>query len=82
MTKREKLRQVMRDLKCGWTLKYGSMATVCIGTCDRWGSPSYGKDYLYWNHYGSSANRVNLESLQWVLDVIFEVEDYLDYEKV
>lgn len=46
------------------------------------GSPSYGKDYLYWNHYGSSANRVNMESLQWILDVIFEVEDYLDYEKV
>ena len=78
MTKREKLRQVMRDLKCGWTLKYGSMATVCIG--ESTGYPI--REYLSWNHYGSSANRVNLESLQWILDVIFEVEDYLNYEKV
>lgn len=80
MTKMDKLREAYQRLKAGWTLRYDSMASCFIGTDDRYNSPSYGKEYIFWNHYGSSANRVNLEEFKWILDVIFEVEDYSAYK--
>jgi len=79
MTKREKLREAYQWLKKGYLLRYGT--AVCrIATCERYGSPSYGKEYIYWNHYGSSAETVSLKKFKWLLDVIFEVEDYSDYK--
>lgn len=80
MTKREKLREAYQCLKAGWTLRYGSMAVCYIGTCERWGSPSYGKEYIYWSHYGRSANKVSMKSFKFILDVIFKVDDYSDYK--
>ena len=79
MTKREKLREAYQKLKDGWTLRYGSMAVCFIGVCKRWNAPDYGKEYIYWEHYGQSANTVSLENFKWILDVIFEVEDYSAY---
>lgn len=79
MTKREKLRKAYQKLKAGWTLRYGSMAYVWIGTCERYGSPSYGKRYIYWQHYGRSAGSVSMKYFKWVLDEIFKVEDYDAY---
>lgn len=78
MTKREKLREAYRMLKAGWTLKYGT-AWCFIGVCNRWGAPDYGKEYIYWQHYGQSANTVSMKNFKWILDVIFNVEDYSDY---
>ena len=46
MTKREKLRQAHQKLKTGWTLNYGG-ALCYIAVCERYGSPSYGKEYIY-----------------------------------
>lgn len=79
MTKREKLRQAYQKLKAGWTLRYSSMAVCWIDTCERYGSPSYGKEYIYWQHYGRSAERVSMKNFQWLLDVIFKVTDYSAY---
>jgi hypothetical protein len=78
MTKREKLRMAYQKLKDGYTLRYGT-AVCFIGTDERWGSPSYGKEYIYWNYYGKSAKTVSMKNFKWLLDVIFKVEDYLDY---
>lgn len=78
MTKLEKLREAYKWLKAGYRLRYGT-AVCFIATDSRWGSPSYGKEYIYWEHYGRSANRVNMKEFKWILDVIFKVEDYLDY---
>lgn len=30
--------------------------------------------YLGWTHYGSSANELTVEGLQWVLEVIFHMD--------
>ncbi len=79
MTKREKLRQAYQKLKAGWTLRYGSMAVCWIDTCERYGSPSYGKEYIYWQNYGGSAERVSMKNFQFILDVIFKVADYSAY---
>lgn len=79
LTKMEKLRHAYQWLKAGLTLRYGSMAVCWIGTCERYGSPSYGKEYIYWQHYGSSAETVSLKNFKWLLDTIFEVKDYDDY---
>lgn len=78
MTKREKLREAYRMLKAGWTLKYGT-ALCFIGVCEICGSPSYGKEYIYWEHYGRSAVTVSMRNFKWLLDVIFKIEDYSDY---
>lgn len=78
-TKREKLREAYQRLKAGWTLRYGTMAVCRIDTCERWGSPSYGKDYIYWSHYGRSAETVSMKNFKFILDVIFKVEDYSAY---
>ena len=78
-TKREKLREAYQRLKAGWTLRYDSMAVCYIATCERYGSPSYGKEYIYWQGYGRSAETVSMKNFKFILDVIFEVEDYLDY---
>ena len=79
MTKLEKLREAYQRLKAGWTLRYGSMAVCWIDTCERYGSPSYGKEYIYWQGYGRSAKTVSLKNFKFILDVIFKVEDYLDF---
>lgn len=78
MTKTDKLREAYLRLKEGFQLNYGGASCV-IGICDRYGSPSYGKEYIYWSHYGRSANTVSLENFKWILDVIFKVDDYSDY---
>jgi hypothetical protein len=79
MTKLDKLREAYQRLKAGWTLRYGSMAVCWIDTCERYGSPSYGKEYIYWQGYGRSAETVSMKNFKWLLDVIFEVTDYEDY---
>lgn len=80
MTKREKLREAYQRLKAGWTLRYSSMALCFIDRVDNWQAPDHGKEYIFWEHYGRSANTVSLENFQWILDVIFEVKDYSDYK--
>lgn len=54
---------------------------VTIGTCDRWGSPSYGKDYIYWQNYGSSANTVSFDEFKWIAQEIFECKTANDFLK-
>lgn len=78
-TKLEKLRVAYKWLKLGYTLRFSSMAYCYIATCERYGSPSYGKEYIFWRNYGSSAVTVSMKNFKWLLDVIFKVTDYEDY---
>lgn len=65
-------KDIYNDLKRGFEFTDG-YSTLCIGTCTRYGSPSYGKDYIYWTHYGSSAEKVSYKNLCWVVHVIFKM---------
>lgn len=40
-------------------------------------------DYFHWNHYGSSANEVSLDSLKFLLEKIFEcgADDFVELDK-
>ena len=30
-------------------------------------------EYIHWKHYGSSANKLSLENLKWILTTIFKM---------
>ena len=64
-------KELYKRLKDGHEFE-NNFSYVCIGTCDRWGSPSYGKDYIYWQHYGQSANTVSFENFKWIAQTIFK----------
>lgn len=55
------LRSAYSDLKDGYTIIVGELR-MWIYTCERWGSPSYGKDYIAYLCYGRSASTVNFKS--------------------
>lgn len=47
--------------------------------------------FIYWTHYGSSANKASLENLKWILQEIFQLTPeqflfnyttYSKYEKI
>ena len=77
-TKTKNLKQMYSDLKDGETVK-------CNG-CTIWrsepythygsGKPQKRPGYLHWQHYGRSANRVSLNDLRWILNVIAESPDF------
>jgi len=74
-------REIYKSLKAGiWYEKENHC--VGIGTCDRWESPSYGKDYIYYQHYGSSATTVNFNDFVWIAQTIFgckTANEFLEY---
>ena len=80
MTKIDKLREAYLRLKAGWTLRYDNMASCFIGTVTNWDAPDYGKEYIFWRNYGRSATTVSLRNFKWILDEIFNVEDYSAYK--
>ena len=46
-----------------------------------------GGEFIFWRHFGSSANRVSLQNLKWILTEIFKVTpeqflyDYTTYNE-
>lgn len=34
--------------------------------------PNFGKPYIYWRHFGESAEKPTLQNLRWILKVIFK----------
>jgi len=82
MTKREKLLEAYKLLKRGHSLQYkgrDGMATCWIAKVNNRQAKDYGEAYIFWQHFGSSANKVSLKEFKWILDVIFKVEDYSDF---
>lgn len=33
----------------------------------------FGKPYIYWQHWGQSANKPTLQNLRWILKVVFKM---------
>ena len=74
MKKNDSLHRIMENLKAG--KQYGHQintvrfpyfhANLAIGR-----SAFNGKSYIYWSHAGSSANRVTLKDLNWIIRSIF-----------
>lgn len=52
------LKSAYKDLKAGYTIIVGYLK-MYIYTCERYNSPSYGKDYIACDHYGFWSIRVN-----------------------
>ena len=52
-----------------------------------WTVLSANEYYIYWNHYGSSANKISLQNLKWILTEIFKTSpeqflyDYTTYRE-
>lgn len=69
MSKTQNLKNAYDAIKMGETIKCGYY-TIWIDTCDRPNAPDYGKEYIYWYGYGSSATDVSLEKLRWIMEVI------------
>ena len=83
-TKREKLSEAYKLLKQGYTLEYktGDYNTPAMCWIDKVHNSEaidYGKEYIFWRCFGSSANKVSLKEFKWILDVIFKVKDYSDF---
>lgn len=75
------LREIYKNLKDGASYKNGYQY-IRIGTCERYGSPSYGKKYIYWHGLGSSANKVIYENFLFIVHVIFGIntaKEFNDY---
>lgn len=56
---------------------FGKIEKHRLGETYFWESLSIGSGiggkYIYYNHYGSSATRVSLQNLKWILSEIFNV---------
>ena len=72
------LRAAYSDLKDGYTIIVGELR-MWIYTCERWGSPSYGKDYIACYHYGKWAIGVNFKDFSYQMRKFGEGK--LDYRK-
>ena len=70
--KNELLHKIMHELRNMKTVKVlgrNGYGTIKIG----FGNGGW---FLFWNHFGSSAQRITLKNLKWILDVIFESKNY------
>ena len=69
-------RQSIRDIKT--LLNKGYIVKVKGGGC-LW----LNNKYIFWRHYGQSANKNTLKDLRWILKVIFEIDlNNIKYEIV
>lgn len=73
-------RELYKKLKEGYWFEK-EYHCVGIGTCNRWESPSYGKSYIYWQHYGSSANTISLANFIWIAQTIFDCKTANEFVK-
>lgn len=65
LNKKETIRNIMALLDSG--------KTVCINGGELWLGRGRvnNKIYIFWQHFGSSANRRNLQELTWIINTIF-----------
>ena len=56
----------MRALKENKTVKIDS-GSLWLGRCR-----STGRQLIFWQHFGQSANRCNIKELTWIINTIFD----------
>lgn len=64
--KEKKIREVMEALKENKTVKIDN-GLLWLGRCR-----VSGRLLIFWEHFGQSANRCNIEELTWIINIIFE----------
>jgi len=76
------LHKIMEDLKAGYSYgtdriwNYYNNEPYRFPYFDTRLSIGYGhnlKKYIFWTHFGSSANPVTLRDLEWIITVIFRL---------
>ena len=69
-TKTENLKAAYKAIKNGHT--------ICCNNAQIW--IDYGRkgdrQYIFWYHYGSSAERLGIQNLRWIMKVIAKSDDY------
>lgn len=78
-------KDIYKDLKAGYAFTYAQnqpygYTALYIG--ESWRD---GKNYIFWQRFGSSANTVSFKNLCWILSGIFKMtanEFYKTYDKV
>ena len=76
MKKNDALHRIMENLKNGKRygkqvdyVRYPYFSTVLSIHESNYNS----KNYIFWCHYGSSANKVTLKDLDWIIRVMFNM---------
>lgn len=64
--KQKKIREVMEALKENKTVKIDS-GSLWLGRCH-----VTGRQLIFWQHFGQSANRCNIKELTWIINTIFD----------
>lgn len=64
--KNKKIREVMKLLDNGKTVKINGHGELWLGRCR-----VSGKTLIYWRNFGQSANGRNLKELTWIINTIF-----------
>ena len=77
LTKKQKLDIAYQDLLDGHTLYYGDGEFSCVYIFESRQRPY--KRLIGWENYGRAAESLSKKNFKWILDTIFEEEDYLNY---
>lgn len=79
------LKLIYDKLKQG--VVFGKIDPLRLGGTVFWEVLSADKSYIYWRNYGSSANKISLQNLKWILTDIFKTTpeqflfDYTTYDE-
>ena len=66
LNKKETIKNIMALLDNGKTI-YVNNGELWLGR-----GRLNNKKYIFWQHFGSSANRRNLQELTWIINTIFQ----------
>lgn len=89
MTKTERLQQAYADLKAGKIISFISdedkrklqRGFGCKCWISKSSNPICKRKFIFWEHYGRSANRMSLNELRWIAKNIAHCTTY-EYEIV
>jgi hypothetical protein len=81
MTKTERLKQAYADLKSGKIIEFitDEDKRHTKDGCKCWireSANNPNKHYIYWQHFGNSANDMSLQSLRWIAKTIAKCSTY------
>lgn len=82
MSKTEKLKQAYEEMKQGKIIEFipdpgkAKLKTGCRCWIAKSRQEGNRKKYIFWQYFGSSANRMSLSELRWIAKTIAECTTY------
>lgn len=80
MTRTEKLKAAYSELKKGKIIQFipdtGNKESGCKCYISGSSNPNCKRKYIFWNYFGSSANRMSLNELRWIVKEIGKCTSY------